>query len=88
MKPGGKTDEDDKVVDDEVVPDPEPEVVEQTLTHLAVNGETSTYSLEKADTFTLEIRTIGDSWIGVLDSSNKERMTPAHYNENRGNSRA
>ena len=36
----------------------------------------STYSLENADTFLLEIRTSGDSWIGVVDETRKEWMTP------------
>ena len=49
-------------------------VVEQVLAHESVAGEDSFYRLTNAEEFKLEIRTSGDSWIGVLDRSNIERM--------------
>ncbi|MHA6258774.1 RodZ domain-containing protein [Sporosarcina sp. CAU 1771] len=79
-QPDGETPEvstDEKEpVDEEPVTEEVPEKLEQQLSHLEVNGQTSTYTLEGADRFTLEIRTTGDSWIGVLDGAQKERMTP------------
>jgi len=65
------------------VPDeepPAPEVVEpeqeQTLEHVAINGDDSMYTLTNTDQFQLEIKTNGDSWIGVLDAARQERMEP------------
>ncbi|WP_342509590.1 RodZ domain-containing protein [Sporosarcina sp. FSL K6-2383] len=57
-------------------PDQEVEKPEQSLVYESTNGETSTYALTGAETFILEIKTSGDSWIGVLDSAKKERMVP------------
>ena len=54
----------------------EPEKPAQQLVYESTDGETSTYGLTGADTFILEIRTSGDSWIGVLDSAKTERMVP------------
>lgn len=55
----------------------EPEVIEQTLTFVGAEGENSTYTLSKANEVKLEIRTKGESWIGVLDSSQVERTDGA-----------
>ena len=49
-------------------------VIEQELAHESVAGEDSFYRLSNAEELKLEIRTSGDSWIGVLDRSNTERM--------------
>lgn len=80
-KPGTPTivddNKDDEDKTDTVEPEPDPEPVVQSLTNMSVSGETSTYSLTGADTFLLEIRTTGGSWIGVIDNSRKEWMTPA-----------
>ena len=77
-KPIVEPDEEEKVEDEvEPEPDPEPEKVEQILTHLSMTGENSFYTLENADKFILEIRTNGDSWIGILDENKEEWMTPA-----------
>lgn len=46
--------------------------VNQTLTHIQVVGQDSMYELEGADSFKLEIRTTGPSWIGVTDQTGKE----------------
>ena len=48
--------------------------IKQELAHESVSGEDSFYRLTNALEFKLEIRTSGDSWIGVLDRSNTERM--------------
>lgn len=61
-------------VEEQPVQEPEPPV--QALVFESTSGETSTYGLTGTDTFILEIRTSGDSWIGVLDSAKTERMTP------------
>ncbi|WP_203246286.1 helix-turn-helix domain-containing protein [Sporosarcina beigongshangi] len=76
-----KPDPDNAADDDEVdpideEPDPEIEKPQQSLVYESTNGETSTYALTGAETFILEIKTSGDSWIGVLDSAKKERMVP------------
>ena len=59
---------------------PAPEVVEpeqeQTLEHVTINGDDSMYTLTNTDQFQLEIKTSGDSWIGVLDAARQERMEP------------
>lgn len=76
-----------KPVPDKVTEEPEKEPVEeppveepekpvQSLVFESTSGETSTYGLTGAETFILEIRTSGDSWIGVLDSARTERMIP------------
>lgn len=65
-------DDDEKDNDDEL--DTEPDKNEQTLEHKQMNGEDSIYSLTGASEFKLEIRTSGESWIGVLDASKQERM--------------
>lgn len=54
--------------------EPEDPVVEQVLAHESVAGEDSFYRLTNAEGLKLEIRTSGDSWIGVLDRSKTERM--------------
>lgn len=69
-------------VETEIDEEEEPEIVEpekalQTLTHVSISGEDSNYTLANAEQFLLEIRTTGDSWIGVLDETRKEWMTPA-----------
>lgn len=61
-------------VEEQPVQEPEPPV--QALVFESTSGETSTYGLTGTDTFILEIRTSGDSWIGVLDSDKKERIEP------------
>ncbi|WP_318615346.1 helix-turn-helix domain-containing protein [Sporosarcina sp. YIM B06819] len=68
----------DKVTDEPVEEEPvlEPEKPTQSLTFESASGETSTFVLSGAETFHLEIRTSGDSWIGVLDSNRQERMVP------------
>lgn len=48
--------------------------VTQTLTHTSITGQNSTYMLAGPDKVALEIRTTGDSWIGVTDSNGVERM--------------
>lgn len=59
---------------------PEPDVIEpvqqQTLDHVGISGDDSMYTLSNSDKFQLEIKTTGDSWIGVLDSARQERMAP------------
>ncbi|WP_172369660.1 RodZ domain-containing protein [Sporosarcina jiandibaonis] len=54
--------------------EPEDSAVEQELTHESDAGVDSFYRLSKAEEFKLEIKTSGDSWIGVLDRSRTERM--------------
>lgn len=49
-------------------------VIKQVLTHESVTGEDSFYKLSNAEELKLEIRTSGNSWIGVLDRSRTERM--------------
>ncbi|MER2089058.1 MAG: RodZ domain-containing protein [Sporosarcina sp.] len=68
-----KVDEDP--VEEEAEPEPEKPV--QSLTFGSASGETSTYSLTGAESFNLEIRLNGGSWIGVKDNTGKEWMTPA-----------
>lgn len=58
----------------EEIEEPEEPEVEQILAHESVAGEDSFYRLSNAEELKLEIRTSGDSWIGVLDRSNIERM--------------
>jgi transcriptional regulator with XRE-family HTH domain len=58
-------------------PDPEPEKPEQALAFESASGETSMYALTGAESFKLEIRLNGGSWIGVKDNTGKEWMTPA-----------
>jgi len=65
----------EKAVEEE--PEPEPDKPEQTLAFESASGETSTYGLTGAESFQLEIRLNGGSWIGVKDNSGKEWMTPA-----------
>ena len=54
--------------------EPEEPVVEQVLAHESVAGEDSFYRLSNTEELKLEIRTSGDSWIGVTDRSNTERL--------------
>ncbi|MBB4823864.1 cytoskeletal protein RodZ [Sporosarcina luteola] len=56
---------------------PVEETVEQELAYTTSAGETSTYTLTNAEQFNLQIKTTGDSWIGVLDSAQKERTPKA-----------
>ena len=65
--------------------EPEPEKPEQTLAFESASGETSMYGLTGAETFQLEIRLTGGSWIGVKDNTGKEWMTPARIMNSRGN---
>jgi len=58
-------------------PEEEPATIEQALDHVNIVGEDSTYSLSSSDKFQLEIKTTGDSWIGVLDSERTERTEGA-----------
>ncbi|QUW21904.1 helix-turn-helix domain-containing protein [Sporosarcina sp. Marseille-Q4063] len=64
---------DDTDVEEDAEETEEP-AVEQVLTHERSAGEDSFYRLSNAEGLKLEIRTNGDSWIGVLDRSNTERM--------------
>ena len=73
----GKVDEDtekEEPVEEPV--EPEPETPEQVLAFEGASGETSTYGLTDAETFELEIRLTGGSWIGIRDNTGKEWMTP------------
>lgn len=74
-KPPVKDEEkvEEKPVEEEI----EPEKPEQTLAFESASGETSVYGLTGAESFKLEIRLTGGSWIGVKDNSGKEWMTPA-----------
>ncbi|WOV85343.1 helix-turn-helix domain-containing protein [Sporosarcina jeotgali] len=60
-------------------PEEEPEeepAPEQTLTQGAVNGETTTFTLENADTFNLSVKVKdgGESWIGVTNQNGQELL--------------
>lgn len=70
------TDEEEDVTGEEEAPDTtdEPIVTTQTLTHMNDEGENSTFQLSGTQAFKLEIRATGESWIGVLDSSQTERL--------------
>lgn len=70
---------DGETADDESNGEENPEeteepAVEQILAHESSAGEDSFYRLSGAEEFKLEIKTSGESWIGVLDRSNTERM--------------
>lgn len=69
---------DDPVVTEDPVeeeePVEEPEEVKQSLTFKEQAGENATYVLTNADALKLEIRTTGDSWIGVRDEAQVEHM--------------
>ena len=67
----------EKVEEKPVEEEPEPEKPEQTLAFESASGETSMYALTGAESFQLEIRLTGGSWIGVKDNAGKEWMTPA-----------
>ncbi|MCG7342934.1 DUF4115 domain-containing protein [Sporosarcina sp. ACRSL] len=76
--PAGSVNEgtvDDGTDEETTEPDPEPEeeVVEQSITYVSTRGEDSTYTLTDAEGFTLQIDTSGDSWIGVQDEKRVER---------------
>lgn len=84
-KADGKKDEDGKDAEskDDATkpnePEEEPEeepTPEQTLTQGAVNGETTTFTLENADTFSLSVKVKdgGESWIGVTNQSGQELL--------------
>lgn len=60
-------------------PEEEPEeepAPEQTLTQGTVNGETTSFTLEKASTFnlTVKVKDGGESWIGVTNQSGEELL--------------
>jgi cytoskeletal protein RodZ len=78
-KPDPSKTEIDKAEEKPVVeePEPEPEPEPQALAFESANGETSMYGLTGAESFQLEIRLTGGSWIGVKDNTGKEWMTPA-----------
>ncbi|KAA0966454.1 helix-turn-helix domain-containing protein [Sporosarcina sp. ANT_H38] len=65
----------EKPVEEE--PEKEPEKPQQALAFESASGETSEYALTGAESFQLEIRLTGGSWIGVKDNAGKEWMTPA-----------
>ncbi|VDG97568.1 Uncharacterized protein conserved in bacteria [Lysinibacillus sphaericus] len=76
---GGKDAEskDDATKPNEPEEEPEEEPApEQTLTQGAVNGETTTFTLENADTFSLSVKVKdgGESWIGVTNQSGQELL--------------
>jgi cytoskeletal protein RodZ len=77
-KPDPVITEQDKTEDTPVEeePEPEPEKPEQALIFESASGETSVYGLTGAESFQLEIRLTGGSWIGVKDNAGKEWMTP------------
>lgn len=53
-----------------------PNAGEQTVEHLQMNGADAMYTLKGTDTFQLEIRTKGPSWVGVTDE-NRNELTPS-----------
>ncbi len=63
-------------IEEEPVKELEPEKPEQSLAFEGASGETSTYTLTGAESFQLEIRLSGGSWIGIKDNNGKEWMTP------------
>ena len=65
--------EDDTDADEDAERTEEP-VAQQEFVHENDAGEDSFFRLSNTDEFTLEIRASGDSWIGILDRSNTERM--------------
>ncbi len=67
----------EKVEEKPVEEEPEPEKPEQALAFESASGETSMYALTEAESFKLEIRLTGGSWIGVKDNTGKEWMSPA-----------
>ncbi|MEK5039481.1 helix-turn-helix domain-containing protein [Sporosarcina sp. FSL K6-3457] len=73
----GKVEEnpEEEPVEEPVEPE-EPEKPEQVLAFEGASGETSTYGLTAAESFELEIRLTGGSWIGIRDNTGKEWMTP------------
>lgn len=76
---GGKDAEskDDATKPTEPEEEPEEELApEQTLTQGAVNGPTTTFTLENTDTFTLSVKVKdgGESWIGVTNQSGQELL--------------
>lgn len=73
-----KADKEEAVEDDEV---DEENQETQTVEHLSVSGENSTYKLTNSDTFKLEIRTKGPSWIGVMDENQNELSPEARTME-------
>ncbi|QTD42264.1 RodZ family helix-turn-helix domain-containing protein [Sporosarcina sp. Te-1] len=76
-KPEKGNDSTSEVDGTENVEPPVDETVKQELAYTTTAGETSTYTLTNAEQFNLEIKTSGDSWIGVLDSAQKERTPKA-----------
>lgn len=76
----GVTDTDDEKPDDETndeTGENEPSSTdEQQLSFVQINGADVMYSLQDTDTFQLEIRTKGPSWIGVMDE-NQNELTPS-----------
>lgn len=76
-KPNPPKKDPEKVEEKPVEEEPEPDKPEQTLAFESASGETSVYGLTGAESFQLEIRLTGGSWIGVQDNTGKEWMTPA-----------
>jgi cytoskeletal protein RodZ len=74
-KPDSPKEDPGTVVEEPVEEEPEKPV--QSLTFESASGETSIYELAGAESFKLEIRLNGGSWIGVKDNTGKEWMTPA-----------
>jgi cytoskeletal protein RodZ len=71
---GDESDGEENPEETEKPEEPEEPVVEQILAHESSAGEDSFYRLSGAEEFKLEIKTSGESWIGVLDRSKTERM--------------
>ncbi|WP_158541012.1 helix-turn-helix domain-containing protein [Sporosarcina sp. BI001-red] len=65
----------DKPNEPEEEPEEEP-APEQTLTQGAINGETTSFTLENADTFNLSVKVKdgGESWIGVTNQNGEELL--------------
>ena len=63
--------EDDTEEDTENTEEP---LAQQELVHESDAGEDSFFRLTNTEEFKLDIRASGDSWIGILDRSNTERM--------------
>lgn len=66
------SDTDDATDEDENNADDDEQDETQSLEYLSSSGEDATYKLSNSDTFKLEIRTNGPSWIGVMDENQNE----------------
>ena len=67
---------DDEKVDEDDADDETSNADAQELAYLQITGPDAMYSLKNTDTFQLEIRTKGPSWIGVTDE-NQTELTPS-----------